>query len=407
MYESHFGFREKPFSVTPDPRFFYANRAYREALATLVYAVQERRGFALLTGEVGTGKTTVVRRALEDLEPDVRCQYFYHTMLGFDDLVRVMCEEFRVPGAEGPLVTRLLRLNEWLIAELEAGRAVALLVDEAQNLGDETLEQLRLLSNLETSRAKLLQIVLVGQPELEAKLARPHLRQLRQRLAVQCRLGPLADADEVQRFIDYRLAQVGYTGRRLFTADAVALLTAASRGVPRLVNLLGDNALLLTFAAGARRVTGDTVIEAVEDLGLVPPSSSRHPVATGEPASATHRSRWWRRAGLATAAVGVGAALAAALTLVPPAPGAHLAAVAGAAGARAGERLLGISLPFAAPAGARTAAPADLAPPPAVAPAGERGPLAAMELVLARIRGARRLAPEGPIERGQGRPPGE
>jgi general secretion pathway protein A len=335
-----------------------------------VYAVRERRGFGLLTGEVGTGKTTVVRRALEELEPAVRCLHFYHTMLGFDDVVRVICEEFRVPGGEGPLVTRLSRLNDWLIDELEAGRIVALLVDEAQNLGDDTLEQLRLLSNLETERAKLLQIVLIGQPELEVKLARPHLRQLRQRVAIQCRLGPLAGVDEVQRFIDYRLAQVGYAGRPLFNADAVAVVAAASRGVPRLVNILGDNALLMAFAAGLRRVTGRIAREAAIDLRLMSPPPRRSPAPTPV-AAASRQNLFWRDValGLGLGFAGVAAA-SLALVAAPAEVVGRLNAAADAARARVADLL---TPPPGAPSSAAAAPPA---PGPDAASAAPRAVVA-------------------------------
>jgi general secretion pathway protein A len=401
VYEAHFGLRDRPFCVTPDPRVFYENAAYREALATLVYAVQERRGFGLLTGEVGTGKTTVVRRALEELEPAVRCLHFFHTMLGFDDLVRVVCDEFRVPGPDGPLVTRLTRLNDWLIAELGAGRTVALLVDEAQNLADDTLESLRLLSNLETDRAKLLQIVLIGQPELEVKLTRPHLRQLRQRVAVQCRLIPLAGAQEVGRFIEYRLAQAGHTGRPLFTPDAVTVVAAASRGVPRLINILGENALLLAFAAGDRRVTGDLAREAAIDLGLMSAAAPRRAPAL----AAAPLPRTPPRRAVASRRLALGVGLAAAI-LGPAAlwsTGVLPAWSALATIARTGlQRLVppptapipsAMAVTAPAPPSPIEPAPSPIVPPPAASPASdEQGPLATMESLLERIRAHHRAS---------------
>jgi general secretion pathway protein A len=418
VYEAHFGVRDKPFTVTPDPQVFYQNAAYREALATLVYAVQERRGFGLLTGEVGTGKTTVVRRALEELGPAVRGLHFYHTMLGFEDLVRVMCDEFRVPGADGPLVTQLTRLNDWLIGELEAGRIVALLLDEAQNLADDTLESLRLLSNLETDRAKLLQIVLIGQPELEAKLARPHLRQIRQRVAVRCRLGPLVGAEEVRRFIEYRLARAGHTGRELFTPDAVTVVAAASRGVPRLVNILGDNALLLAYAAGARRVTAGVAREAAVDLGLLTAGGPRRgqiPGAGRAGVATPRRAPWWPSLAVA---VGLAGALAVSAMLWSAGGRPAWSTLADAARARlsrlsaypaaappvAAEATPEPAAPSAmvrtpppattAPPAARTGATVNMAhpaPPTVTRPAAptsddDDGPLALMESLLERIR---------------------
>jgi general secretion pathway protein A len=171
LYAAHFGLREAPFRATPDPRFFYSNPVYREAYATLLYGVLQRKGFIALTGEVGTGKTTLLRRLMDELGPPVRFVLFYNTTLTFDETIEFICGELALPVDGLSRVQRLQRLNDLLIAEAQKGGNVVLLIDEAQNLGADVLENLRLISNLETSTEKLLQIVLVGQPELDAKLA--------------------------------------------------------------------------------------------------------------------------------------------------------------------------------------------------------------------------------------------
>jgi type II secretory pathway predicted ATPase ExeA len=268
MYTEHFGFTRPPFDTTPDPRVFYANAGYREACATVLYGVRGHKGIVLLTGEVGTGKTTVLRRAVAELEPAVRCALVSSPTPGFDDVLGMVCEELHLSGGETSSVARLRRLRAWLEAEAAEDRTAAVLVDEAQHLDDVALEQLRLLSNLETRTRKLLQIVLVGQPELETKLDRHQLRQLRQRVALRCRLERLTTEREVAAFVDYRLAAAGYRGRSLFPPDALALVARYSTGLPRLINILCDNALLATFAAGATRVAFETIHEVARDLRL-------------------------------------------------------------------------------------------------------------------------------------------
>lgn len=267
MYTAHFGLREAPFRATPDPRFFYSNAVYREAYATLLYGVTERKGFIALTGEVGTGKTTLLRRLMDQLGAPVRFVLFYNTTLSFDETVELICGELGLAVDGLGRVQRLQRLNDLLIAEARQGGNVVLLIDEAQNLGPDVLENLRLISNLETSTEKLLQIVLVGQPELDTTLADPALRQVAQRIAVRYRLEPLGD-DEVEAFIDYRLRLCGRTRQHLFRADAVRRVTALSHGVPRLINILCDRGLLAAYGAGTSHVTGALIDEVALYLRL-------------------------------------------------------------------------------------------------------------------------------------------
>jgi general secretion pathway protein A len=279
MYTDYFGFREKPFGVTPDPRFFYTNPCYQEAYASLFYGIHERRGLIVLTGEVGTGKTTLLRRLMEHMESNVRSVFFYHTTLTFEELLDFTCEELRLPIKEAGRLHKIQALNQLLMDQLAKAGTVALLIDEAQNLEAEVLENLRLLSNLETTDEKLLQIVLVGQPELESKLTRPELRQVKQRIAIQCRLERLDD-EEVGPFINYRLNVVGYKRQQLFTPEAIRAIAYYSKGFPRLINILCDNALLIAYATSQRRVTEQIIEEAATDLRFEMRDGG--PRATGE-----------------------------------------------------------------------------------------------------------------------------
>jgi general secretion pathway protein A len=267
MYIDYFGFQEKPFSITPDPRFFYTNPRYQEAYANLLYGLHERRGFTVLTGEIGTGKTTLLRRLMENMEPNVRFVYFYNTTLTFEELLDFICSELGLPIKELGRLQKIQTLNQFLMEQLASRGTVVLLIDEAQNMGEEVLENLRLLSNLETATEKLLQIVLVGPPEIETKLNQPALRQLKQRIAIQCRLERLDD-EEVGPFITYRLNAVGYKRQQLFMPDAIQEIAYYSKGFPRLINILCDNALLIAYATSQKKITVAIIREAADDLRL-------------------------------------------------------------------------------------------------------------------------------------------
>ena len=267
MYTSYFGFDEKPFNVTPDPRFFFTNPGYQEAYANLLYGIRERKGFLLLTGEVGTGKTTILQRLMEELESTVRFVFFYNTNLSFEELLTFICQELGLPVKESDRLEKIGALNEFLLNQLRNGSTTVLFIDEAQNLKEEVFENLRLLSNLETPREKLLQIVLAGQPELEAKLDRNDLRQLKQRIFSQSRLSSLSE-QEVAAFIDYRLKAVGSRRNDLFPRDAVREIALYSKGIPRLINIICDNALLIAYAASEKKVTADIIKEVARDMRL-------------------------------------------------------------------------------------------------------------------------------------------
>jgi general secretion pathway protein A len=267
MYNSYFGFSVSPFSVTPDPNFFYTNPVYQEAYANLRYGIESKKGFIVITGEVGTGKTTLLRKLMHNLEGTIHTVFVFNTYLNFTELLQVILYDLGLAPREPNKVTMLQELNDYLIAQLKQGHIVSVLVDEAQNLSDEALEGLRLLSNLETDQEKLIQIVLMGQPELQARLDRPSLRQLKQRVALQCRLLPLEDK-EVSPYVDFRLRAAGYKGKDLFHSDAFRQIAFYSNGIPRLVNIICDNALLCAYARSRKTVSADIIKEAASDLRL-------------------------------------------------------------------------------------------------------------------------------------------
>ena len=268
MYGKHFGFAELPFSVTPDPRFSYVNSDYREAFATLRYGIETRKGFIVITGEAGTGKTTLLRRLMHSVEATVHTAFIFNTHLSFTELLRLVLNELGVANSARDKQTLMARLNDYLIEQLHKDHIVSLLIDEAQNLSDEMLEELRLLSNLETDRAKLIQIVLIGQPELERKLEQTKLWQLKQRVAVRSRLAPLR-SDEVASYINSRLQTVGYQGKELFNPGSVQKIALYSRGIPRLINAICDNALLIAYATSQIQISAKIIDEVGRDLQLL------------------------------------------------------------------------------------------------------------------------------------------
>ena len=259
MYLDHFQLKETPFSISPDPRYLYLSDQHREALAHLVFGVERDGGFILLTGEVGTGKTTICRCLLDQLPEQCDVALVLNPRLTVRELLSTICDEFgiRYPKANQSIKTFIDLLNGYLLDSHARGRKAVLIIDEAQNLSPAVLEQIRLLTNLETTKRKLLQVILLGQPELREMLGRPELRQLSQRIIARYHLGPLTRAD-VDAYVNHRLAVAG-AREPLFSPAAVNRLFVLSRGIPRLINIIADRAMLGAYAEGERFVTPSIV----------------------------------------------------------------------------------------------------------------------------------------------------
>ena len=275
MYAQHFGLKQAPFSIAPDPRYLYMSERHREALAHLLYGVRGGEGgFVVLTGEIGAGKTTVCRCFLEQIPERCNVAYIFNPKLTVEELLRTVCAEFHIAAAhDGPgaatVKDHVDALNEFLLRSHAAGRNCVLIIDEAQNLSAEVLEQLRLLTNLETSERKLLQIVLIGQPELRALLARPEMQQLAQRVIARYHLDALGEA-ETEKYVGHRLSIAGLNGPLPFDRGAMRRIYHHSRGVPRRINLLADRALLGAYAQGSARVDARTVDAAAKEVFDLP-----------------------------------------------------------------------------------------------------------------------------------------
>jgi len=259
MYEAHFGLSEPAFPLTPDPRFLWLSETHREGLATLIYGIERRKGFLLLTGEVGSGKTTLLRAALDRLPGNVDVGLLQNTAdLSGLALLKLVAAEFGVQTDGLDKADVLIRLSRIFLEQLRRGRNTVLIVDEAQNLGRDALEEIRLLSNLETDREKLVQIVLTGQPELYETLSKPNLRQLRQRIAVEHQI-ELLRPEEVRPYLEPRINVAGGEYDEVFEAGCEALFYSASGGCPRLISLLADRSLLSAFSKGMPKVTREVV----------------------------------------------------------------------------------------------------------------------------------------------------
>ncbi len=310
MYTEFFGLRENPFSLTPDPRFLFLSPTHEEALEHLLYGIRERKGFVAVTGGIGTGKTTLCRTLLGHLDENTRSALIFNPFLSDRELLETVRQEFGIPAAEpppGPKKDHLDALNLFLLQVFRGGGNAVLIIDEAQHLSPETLEQVRMLSNLETEQEKLLQIVLVGQPELQALLSAPALKQLDERITVRCELKPLTPRD-ARQYIEHRLAVAGGAdGRKIFSAAALRRVARCSEGIPRRINALCDRALLAAFARGKDRVSGRLVRAASAELSR---PGSRAPRFRGIARALT--------AGVLLAALAAGILLA--LERLPPQP---------------------------------------------------------------------------------------
>jgi len=262
MYKEFYGLRANPFNVNPDPRYLFLTRHTEEALACLTYGIQSRKGFVLLTGEVGTGKTTLINKLLEWLRlQQVATAFIFNSRMNVPQFLDYMMADFGIQHDSRAKSQILLRLYNWLLDRYRAGETAVLIVDEAQNLSDEVLEEIRMLTNLETFTEKLLQIVLVGQPELEQKLKQPQLRQLRQRLTLRAKTHALT-LDETRAYVQQRLRIAGSNGQQIFEPEAVATIHHYAMGIPRVINLLCEHCLVSAFV-DQQKIIGPSVVEGV------------------------------------------------------------------------------------------------------------------------------------------------
>jgi general secretion pathway protein A len=281
MYKSYFGLKENPFNVNPDPRYLYLTKQIEEALTGLMYGIQTRKGFITLTGEVGTGKTTLVNRLLDWLrQRRTRTAFLFNSRMNTSHLFDFILAEFEIACESRTKSQQLMKLNQWLLERYRAGETAVLIVDEAQNLSYPVLEEIRMLTNLETSTEKLLQIVLSGQPELEEKLKLPQLRQLKQRITLRCKTAPLTK-EQTHAYIAERLRIAGTSGEQIFSPEAMDTVHMYSLGIPRVVNLLCEHALINTYVEQERVVRPKIVEDIAREFQLdeiepiPPPGSSR------------------------------------------------------------------------------------------------------------------------------------
>jgi len=275
IYNPYFGFTENPFNISPDPEFLYRSPQHEEALANLIYGVRSRKGFIVLTGEVGTGKTTMLE-CLRDYLDTMRTEFafIFNSRLNPDQFFEMMAFDFDLECDRKSKTDVLFALNSLLIKQAEKGRTCVLLVDEAHNLEWDVLEEIRLLGNLENRGGKLLQIILAGQPELDRKLDAPNLRQLKQRIVLRCNLNPL-EPEEAIGYIDTRLARAGMPEQTVFSPEVLEEIYKRARGIPRVINLICDNLLVTAFAMERKACTIEMLDEVCQDLRLEWPGSNR------------------------------------------------------------------------------------------------------------------------------------
>ncbi len=275
IYNPYFGFSENPFNISPDPEFLYRSPQHEEALANLIYGVRSRKGFIVLTGEVGTGKTTMLE-CLRDYLDTMRTEFafIFNSRLTPDQFFEMLAYDFDLECDRKSKTDVLFALNTLLIKQAEKGRTCVLLVDEAHNLEWDVLEEIRLLGNLENRGGKLLQIILAGQPELDRKLDAPNLRQLKQRIVLRCNLNPL-EPNEAIGYIDTRLARAGMPDQTIFSSELLEEIYKRARGIPRVINLICDNLLVTAFAMERKTCTLEMLDEVCQDLRLEWPGSNR------------------------------------------------------------------------------------------------------------------------------------
>jgi len=265
MYNSFFGFKERPFQLVPNPAYLYLSRSHEEAMAHLVYAITQGDGFVEITGEVGTGKTTLCRAVLENLDQNTEAAYIFNPKLDSLQLLKAINDEFGIPSSGNSVKELIDTLNAFLMKKKEQGRKVVLIIDEAQNLNKDVLEQLRLLSNLETTTSKLIQIILVGQPELGEMLDSHELRQLGQRITLSCTLTPLT-FEETNDYISHRLQVASQKSSLRFSRAALRAIYKYSGGIPRLINIACDRALLTAYGMNRKKISGPIAGTSIREL---------------------------------------------------------------------------------------------------------------------------------------------
>ena len=265
MYRQFFGLKEKPFNVTSDPNFLFLSRVHKEAFSHLLYGIRERKGFLEITGEVGAGKTTLCRALLSQLDKNTKSAFIFNSTLPELQLLQCILDDFGIITERKNKVSMLRLLNNFLIGELAKGNNVVLIIDEAQNLKSSILEEIRMLSNLETDKEKLFQIILVGQPELKNKLASPNLKQLKQRIAVRFHITAL-EKNEVGEYINHRLSVAGSSGNIKFHQDALDCVYGYSGGIPRIINMVCDKALLAAYVMETREIALSLVERSINEL---------------------------------------------------------------------------------------------------------------------------------------------
>jgi general secretion pathway protein A len=275
MYNAFFGFTESPFSLSPDPAFFYRSEQHEEALANLVYGVQARKGFIVLSGEVGTGKTTMLECLRDYLESQyIEFAFLFNSRINVEQFFEMIAYDLDLPCPRTSKTEVLFALNQLLVEQAQEGRTVVLIVDEAHNLEWEVLEEVRLLGNLENRQGKLLQIILSGQPELDRKLDAPNLRQLKQRIVLRCNLQPFTLRDAVD-YMQSRLERVGVAEQEIFSEELMAEIHVRSQGIPRVINAICDNMLLTAFALETKVCNTEMLDEVCKDMRLEWPGSRR------------------------------------------------------------------------------------------------------------------------------------
>ncbi len=265
MYCKYYGLKERPFNVTSDPSFFFSSKKHKEAISHLLYGVSQRKGIIVLTGEIGTGKTTICRFFLNQVTKNVKTAFILNPTFSEVQLLESIIKDFGLSSKNRTKLGMVLELNNFLLRESQAGNNLVLIVDEAQNLKPDLLEQIRLLSNLETEKDKLLQVILVGQPELNNRLNLHDLRQLRQRIMVRYHITPL-DQDEIKSYINHRLEIASTDKKIVFTDEAISMISRFSSGTPRLINMICDRALLAGYVSETNQIDFNILKKCTEEL---------------------------------------------------------------------------------------------------------------------------------------------